>query len=386
MAVAVNDFGAAGENLGVVREVARQLVHRVSRGDDDADGKRRWIRSHEQWSFVRQKVGGWARQGFRCKERSRAGTNADEAEEKMRAFWISSGSFYARTSMNILKRLYLSLPVIHQIDRVTRKFECAKEAMLAEFGNQNAMLRTERFERLRTEKVEKEGPRSLHGFEHQVCSQNGEDGVIAEIYRRIGHGNRVFAEVGVGDGVENNTAFLHSLGWTGFWFDGEPPRFGVPSAESGLRFQQAFVDRENIAALFSSAGVPRDLDLLSLDIDQNTYFAWQGLRDWKARVIVVEYNASIPASIEWCCNYDPKRTWDGSVNFGASLKAFEKLGRESGYTLVHAEILGANAFFVRDDLVAGHFDGPFDAETHYEPPRYELLHRTGHRSARLDRA
>lgn len=292
--------------------------------------------------------------------------------------------------MNIFKRLYLSLPIIHEIDRVARRVDHSTKdignAFQTELGVQNALLRAERFERLRAEKTQKEGARSLHGFEHQVCSQNGEDGVIAEIYRRIGFGNRVFAEVGTGDGVENNTAFLHSLGWTGFWFDGEPPRFAVLPSDAGLRFQQAFVDRENIATLFSAAGVPKDLDLLSLDIDQNTYYAWQGLRDWKPRVMVVEYNASIPAHIDWRCNYDPKRTWDGSANFGASLKAFEKLGRELGYTLVHAEILGANSFFVRNDLVGDHFDGPFDAETHYEPPRYELLHRTGHRAVRLDRA
>jgi hypothetical protein len=292
--------------------------------------------------------------------------------------------------MNIFKRLYLSLPIINEIDRVARRVDLAKtdisSAFQTELGVQNALLRADSFQRLQTEKIQKEGSRSLHAFEHQVCSQNGEDGVIAEIYRRIGYGTRVFAEVGIGDGVENNTAFLHSLGWTGFWFDGEPPRLGVPPAEAGLRFQQAFIDRENITPLFSAAGVPRDLDLLSLDIDQNTFYAWQGLRDWKPRVIVVEYNASVPASIDWCCNYDPKRIWDGSANFGASLKAFEKLGRELGYSLVHAEILGANSFFVRNDLVAGHFDGPFDAETHYEPPRYELMHRTGHRAVRLDRA
>lgn len=296
------------------------------------------------------------------------------------------GHFFS--TMNLFKRLYLCLPIVHEIDRVGRRVDQAKleiTGIRSELGARNTLLRADRFERLKFDKIAKEGPRSLHAFEHQVCSQNGEDGVLTEIFRRIGSGGRVFAEVGIGDGVENNTAFLHSLGWTGYWFDGEAPRCPVLTTDTGLRFEQAFVDRENIGPLFSKAGVPRDLDLLSLDIDQNTYFAWQGLRAWKPRVIVVEYNASVPASVDWCCSYDPKRTWDGSANYGASLKAFEILGRELGYTLVHAEILGANGFFVRDDLVVGHFNGPFDAETHYEPPRFELLHRTGHRAVRLDR-
>ena len=63
-------------------------------------------------------------------------------------------------------------------------------------------------------------PRRLLRYHSQVCSQNGEDGIIHEIFRRIGTTTKIFVEVGVGDGCENNTAFLLSQGWTGFWIDG----------------------------------------------------------------------------------------------------------------------------------------------------------------------
>src|SRR4029078_7254756 len=62
--------------------------------------------------------------------------------------------------------------------------------------------------------------RRLPRYAPQVCSENGEDGMIQEIFRRIGTRDRVFAEVGVGDGLENNTSFLLSQGWTGFWIEG----------------------------------------------------------------------------------------------------------------------------------------------------------------------
>jgi hypothetical protein len=41
--------------------------------------------------------------------------------------------------------------------------------------------------------------------------------------------------------------------------------------------------------------------------------------------------------------------------------------------------MGANAFFVSDELVGDHFLAPFDAETHYEPARYLLVKTRGHR-------
>ena len=59
-------------------------------------------------------------------------------------------------------------------------------------------------------------PRSLNRFEHRAFSQDGSDGILAEIFRRIGEGDRYFVEFGVGNGLENNTALLLSQGWKGF--------------------------------------------------------------------------------------------------------------------------------------------------------------------------
>ena len=234
-------------------------------------------------------------------------------------------------------------------------------------------------------------PKRLLRYAAQVCSQNGEDGMIAEIFRRIGTTNRVFAEVGVGDGSENNTAFLLSQGWTGFWVDG-CDAFQHNLQKRGdlgrncIRGLVTFITKENAAAIFSNVGAPTEFDLLSLDIDQNTYYLWEALASYRPRAVVIEYNASIPPDIDWKVNYAPDRVWDGSHNFGASLKAYESLGRRLGYSLVGCDFVGGNAFFVRDDLAGDLFAKPFTAENHYEPPRYGLLHRRGHPAAILDRA
>lgn len=232
--------------------------------------------------------------------------------------------------------------------------------------------------------------RRLLRYQSQVCSQNGEDGIIHEIFRRIGTTTRVFAEVGVGDGCENNTAFLLSQGWTGFWIDGDSRFLGVLKNREDLqndciKYLVAFVSKENIAALFEQLGVPKEFDLMSLDIDQNTYYGWEALRSFRPRVVVVEYNAAIPPDIDWKVLYSSNRTWNETQNFGASLKAFEILGRQFGYSLVGCEFVGANAFFVRDDCLAGKFAEPFTSENHYEPPRYSMCHRRCHPSTVLDR-
>jgi len=232
--------------------------------------------------------------------------------------------------------------------------------------------------------------RRLLRYAFQVCSQNGEDGMIHEIFRRVGVGDRLFAEVGIGDGTENNTAFLLTQGWKGFWIDSNEAFVKVVNARPDLqggciKYLVSFVSKENIGELFHQLGVPREFDLLSLDIDQNTYYAWEGLREFRPRVVVVEYNAVIPQEVDWKVHYDGSRAWNGTINFGASLKAFELLARELGYSLVGCDFIGVNAFFVRSDLVGDKFAEPFTTENHYEPPRYALSHRRGHRTAILDR-
>jgi hypothetical protein len=217
-------------------------------------------------------------------------------------------------------------------------------------------------------------PKRLFLYEHQVHSQHGEDGIIAEIFRRTGTTGKTFLEVGVGDGFENNTAYLLTQGWTGCWVEGD--RWGVRLirdnrgrllSDGTLKLLELFVTMENIAPAIKAATVPEDLDLLSIDLDQNTYWIWSALADIRARVVVVGYNPAFPPSVDWKVEYNPQPRWDGSFYYGASLKAFELLGRRLGYCLVGCDLTGTNAFFVKQELCQGAFCEPFDSETHYEP-------------------
>ena len=284
-----------------------------------------------------------------------------------------------------LKNLYRKLPIVRDIGASRNEFsEFSLELMQTltyirraqQAGLLYALLAQGLYQ----------DPKRLTRHEYQVHSQHGEDGIIAEIFRRIGVKDRTFVEIGVGDGLENNTAYLLFQGWTGCWVDGGPDgsraireNLGPRLSDGSLKLLEMFVTMENIAPALKSAGVPEDIDLLSLDIDRNTFYIWSALAHIRARVVVVEYNPKFPPSIDWKIEYDPAKWWDGTFYYGASLKAYEGLGRQLGYRLVGCDVSGINAFFVREDLCAGAFVEPFDAETHYEPPRYWLWTSLGAR-------
>jgi len=231
-------------------------------------------------------------------------------------------------------------------------------------------------------------PRGLTRYERQTYSQGGEDGIIAEIVRRIGAPGKTFAEFGVTDGLECNTTFLLAQGWRGTWIDGDrrylkaiARKFGFLMDEGKLKVLHAFITRENIEGLFREAQVPTELDFLSIDIDGNDYWVWKALSSYRPRAVVIEYNAFFGPEARWVMRYNPDHVWNRQgTYYGASLKSLELLGREMGYTLVGASFTCTNAFFVRDDLVGDHFLPPFTSEALYEPPRYFLLRRNGHAS------
>lgn len=228
---------------------------------------------------------------------------------------------------------------------------------------------------------------------YRVYSQNEEDGILDEIFRRIGARSRYFVEFGVGDGLENNTLYRLLRGWRGAWIEGDRERAELIAkrtarmrASGALALKHAFITAENIEDLFDELAVPESFDLLSIDIDGNDYWVWRAIEHYAPRVVVIEYNAGFGPSAEWVLRYDPDFTWDGTRNVGASLKSLELLGLEKGYRLVGCNLKGINAFFVRADLVKDQFLAPFTAENHYEPPRYHLWFSTGHRKdpAELD--
>ena len=233
-------------------------------------------------------------------------------------------------------------------------------------------------------------PRRLEHFGFRAYSQNDEDGIIAEIFTRIGTTGRQFLEIGAGEGLENNTAYLLVQGWTGAWIEGgkkEGQRitrsFAAPLKSGQLRLANAFVSRENVNDLVTSLGLTGDIDFLSIDIDGNDYHVFEALSAVRPRVVALEYNATFRPPVHFVSPYDAQRRWDGTIAYGASLVALTELAERRGYTLVGCNLTGVNAFFVRTDLTTDRFCGPPSAQNFYHEPAYELTDafRSGHPAA-----
>jgi hypothetical protein len=242
------------------------------------------------------------------------------------------------------------------------------------------------------------GTKRVTHFQKRIYCAKAEDGIIEEIFNRIGEGNKSFIEFGVSSrGYENNSLYLLLKGWNGLWIEGCETVLSMDDKGPGplyhyrhtvearekyikerrLKVISCYITAENIEELFRQGAVPLELDLLSIDIDGNDYWVWKAIKQYRPRVVCIEYNSSLGDRVSCAMDYDPDWRWDGSYVFGASLVALEKLGRLKGYSLIGCDFTGINSYFVRDDLVGDLFCPPFTSNNHYEPNRYFLASNPG---------
>ena len=185
---------------------------------------------------------------------------------------------------------------------------------------------------------------------HDVHSQFGEDGVLAELLRRLGIERGWCCEFGAYDGVHlSNTRLLLEQGWGGLLIEGEPGRFvhlqnSIADLDgvTGLNRMVGFTAPDDLDTILDQAGAPEEPDLLSIDIDGNDYHVWAALERHRPKVVVVEFNPTFPNWVEFV------QPADMSLQQGSSIASLVELGKRKGYEA--AAVTDINGIFVREDL------------------------------------
>ena len=146
--------------------------------------------------------------------------------------------------------------------------------------------------------------REVNRFELKIESRGGEDGILLELFRRIGTLDPFYVECVSPGSSPSTTVFLaRSLGWRGVVIEGTSAAYA------------------QLAQTLKDKAVPADFDLLVLGPGGDP--AWARLGSHRPKAIVATNGGSAPRA----------------------------LARSQGYAPLGVESSGASAFFVRDDLL-----------------------------------
>ncbi len=184
-------------------------------------------------------------------------------------------------------------------------------------------------------------------YTSNTYSQFGEDGILTEIFRRIKLNTPWCVEFGAWDGIAfSNTRSLIEQGWNAVLIEPNPRKFKV-LVKNNQQFPKTHLLQKFITLtgetsldnLLVTTPIPKQFDLLSIDIDGNDYHIWKSIEKYDPKVVVIEYNPTIPPDIEFI------QPADFSVQQGTSLKALYDLAKEKKYELIACT--EANGIFVK---------------------------------------
>lgn len=181
----------------------------------------------------------------------------------------------------------------------------------------------------------------LTQFKKDVYSQFGQDGIIEKIFSIIPMPKDrlpVAVEFGAWDGVfaSNTCRLLRECNWRCVYIEPDPVRFKKLNENHGKNSNAVLINKfiqlkneDSLDHILNGTGsVPKDFELLSIDIDSCDYYIWESISEFKPKVVIIEFNPTIPV------DYDYVQPPDFSIHDEHSLGSLVKLGKKKGYELI----------------------------------------------------
>ena len=135
--------------------------------------------------------------------------------------------------------------------------------------------------------------RALSGYAKNIVSQFGEDGIIEELFNRIGTSQKICVEFGAWDGMHlsNTWNLWHNHEWSALLIEGHKDRFETLQSNvaafnkvNAVNTYIALDGPTSLERVLDNYAVPKDFDLLSIDIDGDDYHVFKSITGFMPRV------------------------------------------------------------------------------------------------------
>ncbi|MFZ5523982.1 MAG: hypothetical protein ACOY9D_07885 [Pseudomonadota bacterium] len=190
----------------------------------------------------------------------------------------------------------------------------------------------------------------LSRYSKDITSQNGEDGIVEHIIGVISPENHYCVEFGAWDGKHFSNCYnlIKNKSWQGVMIEANAEKYKelvrTYSDNANVKCVNKFVQFEGhdtLDNILDEANAPKDIGVLSIDIDGNDYHVWESLQKFTPELVIIEFNPTIPNDVIFVQKKSP------GVNQGCSLLSLIFLGKKLGYEL--ACCTKWNAFFVKKE-------------------------------------
>lgn len=197
---------------------------------------------------------------------------------------------------------------------------------------------------------------SINSYSNNVYSQSGEDGIIGRLLSLISEKSQLSnwcVEFGAWDGkfLSNTFHLLENKNFNAVYIESDPKKFRllVSNMKSyTVNCINTFVDISNnkLDYILRNTLIPTEFDVLSIDIDGCDYYIFESLQIYRPKIILIEYNPTIPNDVYFV--QEP----DFNLSYGASALAIQQLANNKNYTVVAVtatNIILVDHKYIQDD-------------------------------------
>ena len=179
--------------------------------------------------------------------------------------------------------------------------------------------------------------RWLSKFAENVTSQKGEDGIVEKALSLLPEVDRWCVEFGAWDGRHASNTFhlVDHSAYNVVLIECDRRKYGKLCADYPHKDRATFINAmvgwgaaDGLDYLLQGRPIPRNFDFLSIDVDGNDYHIWDALKEFRPKLVLIEYNFSMPNGVEFT------QPADARCQQGSSAAAFIKLAKKKGYELI----------------------------------------------------
>ena len=185
-------------------------------------------------------------------------------------------------------------------------------------------------------------------YRKNIYSQNGEDGILEEIIKRINLKDIQVCEFGAWDGKHYSNTFnlVEKYSAKAVYIEQDRIRFNdlirtsenfknILPINSSINLNENLFDK-----VVSNTFLKKNFDILSIDIDSNDLEVWESIKNYEPKIVIIEISSYIlPGKLE---------RYDSDKNTKNSFTSTINVGKKKGYTpIVHV----GNLIFIKNEYL-----------------------------------
>ena len=170
-------------------------------------------------------------------------------------------------------------------------------------------------------------------FRKNFFSQNGEDGVIFEILKRIKlkSKNNWCCEFGAWDGIHGSNTFnlVKNFNYKAVYIESDEQKYNdlilTQSKYPNIIALKKYVSykRQSLYSLdniLKKTNIKRNFEVLSIDIDSHDLAVWKSIEKYRPIIVIIEVNSSLEPGIKQIHSHKKKgNSFTSTINFATEI-------------------------------------------------------------------